>query len=185
MSEIPIGLCQCGCGEKTSIASYNRTNRGWIKGQPLRYLTGHSGRGKPNPSVSRARQAERSGQATRCDCGTCTTCKKRLSARVLRARRSLKINSTRKEWRERNSDRVQAQAREQIKSWRSEDENKIKQRAHSTVKRALKSGVLTRESCEECGDPNVHAHHDDYSKPLEVRWLCPRHHGEQHRKVAA
>ena len=27
-------------------------------------------------------------------------------------------------------------------------------------------------------------HHEDYSKPLEVMWLCKKHHGERHRKYA-
>jgi hypothetical protein len=37
--------------------------------------------------------------------------------------------------------------------------------------------------CEVCGDPQTHAHHDDYSKPLDVRWFCPRHHREEHARV--
>ena len=47
---------------------------------------------------------------------------------------------------------------------------------------AVRSGKLTRQPCEVCGDPKSQAHHNDYSKPLEVRWLCSQHHGEQHRK---
>jgi len=43
---------------------------------------------------------------------------------------------------------------------------------------------LERQPCEVCGDLNVHAHHDDYSKPLDVRWLCRSHHGAVHRRVA-
>jgi hypothetical protein len=31
-----------------------------------------------------------------------------------------------------------------------------------------------------CGNAATHAHHDDYSKPLEVRWLCRAHHSEHH-----
>jgi hypothetical protein len=34
-----------------------------------------------------------------------------------------------------------------------------------------------------CGaTEHVHGHHDDYQKPLVVRWLCRRHHGEVHRR---
>ena len=48
--------------------------------------------------------------------------------------------------------------------------------AHQVVFRAVCRGVLKRGLCEVCGSPKVQAHHDDYSKPLEVRWLCVRHH---------
>lgn len=36
------GLCKCGCGKATSIASRNRKDRGWIKGQPIPYAWGHN-----------------------------------------------------------------------------------------------------------------------------------------------
>lgn len=36
-----IGLCQCGCGHPSSPATTTNRNRGWIKGQPNRYLPGH------------------------------------------------------------------------------------------------------------------------------------------------
>lgn len=41
MGEIPRGLCQCGCGEKTNIAKETRTKNGHIKGEPLKYLQSH------------------------------------------------------------------------------------------------------------------------------------------------
>lgn len=53
--------------------------------------------------------------------------------------------------------------------------------ARLAVARAIEAGELVREPCEVCGDPKTHGHHDDYDKPLEVRWLCPAHHGEHHR----
>ena len=34
--------------------------------------------------------------------------------------------------------------------------------------------------CEVCGELKVEAHHDDYYKPFEVRWLCGHHHREHH-----
>jgi hypothetical protein len=46
--------------------------------------------------------------------------------------------------------------------------------------RAIRRGELVRQPCEVCGNPRSHAHHDDYSKPLEVRWLCAGHHKRWH-----
>lgn len=45
---------------------------------------------------------------------------------------------------------------------------------------AIKKGKLIRQPCEVCGDLKSEAHHDDYSKPLIVRWLCKDHHEEWH-----
>jgi hypothetical protein len=58
-------------------------------------------------------------------------------------------------------------------------------RARSAVDTALKNGTLERMPCERCGERNAQAHHDDYSKPLNVMWLCPKHHRERHRELAA
>lgn len=55
--------------------------------------------------------------------------------------------------------------------------------AHDAVRAAVKSGRLERRPCEECGAEKVHAHHDDYAKPLDVRWLCPYHHVHAHLAV--
>ena len=50
------------------------------------------------------------------------------------------------------------------------------------TQRVINDGRLTRRPCEKCG-AKAQAHHDDYKKPLDVRWLCPKHHGEHHRNV--
>ncbi|GAG03219.1 unnamed protein product, partial [marine sediment metagenome] len=44
------------------------------------------------------------------------------------------------------------------------------------------SGRLKRGKCLVCGDEKTEAHHEDYSKPLEVKWLCKKHHSELHYK---
>lgn len=31
-----------------------------------------------------------------------------------------------------------------------------------------------------CGSRNAQAHHDDYSRPLDVTWLCPSCHAAEH-----
>lgn len=55
-----------------------------------------------------------------------------------------------------------------------------KRAAHIAVGNAIRQGRLVKQPCEVCGDSNVDAHHDDYSKPLEVRWLCRKHHLMEH-----
>lgn len=42
---------------------------------------------------------------------------------------------------------------------------------------AKKTGKLVPQPCELCGTTvKVEMHHEDYSKPLEVRWFCRRDH---------
>lgn len=60
-------------------------------------------------------------------------------------------------------------------------------KAVNTVNNAIRDGRLERRPCEICGKASVEAHHDDYSKPLEVRWFCRKHHLKHHvdKRVAA
>jgi len=62
------------------------------------------------------------------------------------------------------------------------EENPIKRDAKNKVNNAIKSGKLIKESCEVCSDAKVEGHHDDYSKPLGVRWLCKKHHIAWHKE---
>ena len=52
--------------------------------------------------------------------------------------------------------------------------------ARWAVKDAIRRGDLFRSPCEVCGEDRVDAHHEDYSKPLKVRWLCKEHHATIH-----
>ena len=58
-------------------------------------------------------------------------------------------------------------------AWRAR-QPRYKVAAWNAVQRALKKGTLIRpKKCSKCGKRcKPHAHHDDYRKPLEVRWLC-------------
>jgi len=58
-----------------------------------------------------------------------------------------------------------------------------KEQARRIVQAAVRSGFLVKGNCEVCGDAKSQAHHEDYSKPLEVMWLCALHHKEKHKKV--
>lgn len=56
--------------------------------------------------------------------------------------------------------------------------------AHKAAHKAIKQGELIKGPCEICGTPdNVNGHHDDYAKPLEIRWLCVRHHMALHARM--
>ena len=57
--------------------------------------------------------------------------------------------------------------------------------AKRMVEKNILSGVLIRpDVCEDCGNIiETEAHHKDYSKPLEVRWLCRACHKIVHRKA--
>lgn len=57
-----------------------------------------------------------------------------------------------------------------------------KVRARTAVNHAIKAGILEKEPCERCGETKVHAHHEDYSNPLVVMWLCQKHHQEIHNE---
>jgi hypothetical protein len=57
-----------------------------------------------------------------------------------------------------------------------------KYKAHGIVARAIRAKKLFRMPCEVCGKEDGQAHHDDYSKPLNIRWLCSEHHHEWHVK---
>ena len=53
----------------------------------------------------------------------------------------------------------------------------------SRIQVKVENGNIKKEPCEICEtNENVLAHHDDYSKPFEVRWLCRKHHGNWHRE---
>jgi hypothetical protein len=51
--------------------------------------------------------------------------------------------------------------------------------ARRELAKAIKRGIVNKKSCI-CGSWNVGGHHYDYSKPLDVTWLCPKHHGLLH-----
>lgn len=80
---------------------------------------------------------------------------------------------TERQYRKRNAEMI----RKKQARWASK--NQIKVRAHQAVRRAINRGELKVLDCEVCG-AIAHAHHEDYEKPLEVIWLCARHHKERH-----
>jgi hypothetical protein len=64
-----------------------------------------------------------------------------------------------------------------------EARRKSNARAYATVYQ--KRGKLIPRPCEVCGSLMVEKHHEDYSKPLMVRWLCRPCHQEMHKKKSS
>ena len=76
--------------------------------------------------------------------------------------------SARTRYRQRHPDRVKKTAR----SW--VERHRDRALAQWTVQRAVRRGLLTRpDTCSQCGASGlIEGSHDDYSKPLDVQWLC-------------
>ena len=60
---------------------------------------------------------------------------------------------------------------------------KLKANCRSYLNTYLKRGKIKKQPCQVCGELKVEAHHDDYSKPLEIKWLCREHHIDLHSKL--
>lgn len=83
-------------------------------------------------------------------------------------------------YRKYDSERKNRKTTESGKRYR--DKYPIKCKAKALVCRAIRAGNLFKEPCEKCGSEIVDAHHDDYAKPLNVRWLCRVHHCKWHKE---
>lgn len=75
---------------------------------------------------------------------------------------------------------------EYMREWRSSNkltrEQRIKDRCRAYANTYLRRGKIQKLACEKCGDPNSQMHHADYTKPLEVTWLCQDCHQDDHNR---
>lgn len=82
-----------------------------------------------------------------------------------------------------NKKTYQKQRRKFMKEWQRKPKEIAKHKARAATRIALLKGFLQKKPCGVCGVTNVHAHHSDYSKPLIVVWLCPKHHSALHKTL--
>lgn len=61
--------------------------------------------------------------------------------------------------------------------------NQAKFKARSVVNNAKRDGKIKPAPCANCGKKKTQAHHTDYTKPLEVVWLCAKCHTFAHAAI--
>jgi len=115
--------------------------------------------------------------------GRTNWCKPCACAHVRTARRA-NLEHYRTYDRER-AQRPERKAADVVATRRKRAKNRLRYKAHWTVANEIRNGRLRRGGCEVCGESPTDAHHDDYKKPLEVRWLCRTHHCEHHTGALA
>lgn len=52
--------------------------------------------------------------------------------------------------------------------------------ARKAANMAQRRGRIIKQRCERCGAAQAEKHHDDYTQPLKVRWLCLACHRLEH-----
>lgn len=90
-----------------------------------------------------------------------------------------------RKWHEQHKGDPELRARkaEQMRAYTKKPDTRLHHEARWKVHRAIKAGRLQKMPCEVCGNSTAQAHHDDYSRPLDIRWLCRKHHVEHHAKA--
>lgn len=157
--------------------------------------------GKPAPWKHRATQEV--GGVTHYQCGTCkdfkpatnfyankrtllgikSQCKGCHSATSIASRNADLARATNAAYmaRAREADPERFRARERARTRPVDHKVLARQEVNNAVKRG---DLLKPTTCEGCGESKkLTGHHDDYSKPLDVRWLCYSCHGKEHRVV--
>ncbi len=124
-----------------------------------------------------------------------TYCKEHWKERV-RARRAENIEQHREYDRQRANlphrvtarteySKTEAFARSHTKASNKWDSaNPDRKAATQAVNNAIRDGKMKRLHCFICG-AEAEAHHPDYSRPLDVMWLCPAHHKQTHTMARA
>lgn len=108
--------------------------------------------------------------------GHLSVCKSCVRHRVRDRYESKRAEVSQYERNRNRSEKRRAYAAERQRKYRTN--NPLKTAARAAVGRAIRNGRLAKMPCVRCGSERSQAHHSDYSKPLDVEWLCFRCHRE-------
>jgi hypothetical protein len=112
--------------------------------------------------------------------GYLNICKNCVKHRVKKHRRENDSVRDYDRWRYHNQLNRKERMAQNTKIYRQNNPEKYK--AHTMVGNAVRDKKISKLPCQVCGDTKSHAHHEDYSKPLDVIWLCAKHHQRHHHE---
>jgi len=113
-------------------------------------------------------------------CGYCKSCYNKQQREYMREFREKNRKQCREYYARNREERIS-------KVRKYQQENPEKQYAQNKINKAIKRGIIERP--DNCSNPkcnnteNIEGHHEDYSKPLEVVWLCGVCHKKINRRV--
>jgi hypothetical protein len=132
----------------------------------------------------------RRGPKPSCECGVCKKCRQREYQRrryqddpeAIKAiiRRNIKKYPERRKAVQKRANAARDHVAAGKKRRLTEPDFFLKDKARNVIENLIARGRLVRQPCEVCGAEPSQAHHDDYTNPKEVRWLCTTHHAEAH-----
>lgn len=158
----------CSCGQCTRCKNREKGRR-FREANPDYYSRANRARYHADPELARLRRSEYYARNREKVCAT---------ERERRSRLTPEENlATRERARAADPGKYRAQIVARGKRWR--DAHRTEYQAQKKLQRAVKSGKVVKQQCEVCG-ADAEGHHDDYSKPLDVRWLCRKHHKALH-----
>lgn len=119
------------------------------------------------------------GRKPSCECGACKKCRHRAYMRSYYRSKAPEVRAAMIAGRDK--ERIRRQDRERHERKKNDPQYQRRRRAVAAVNRAIKRGDMVRGECEGCGtDVKVQGHHEDYDRPLDVRWLCAPCHAKEH-----
>lgn len=103
----------------------------------------------------------------------------KLIKKKFRLRNREKLNEESKAYYQKNIEKRRAAHRAYSK--KSKEKLRTRTIGQNIAWAAIASKKISKEPCAICGERIVEGHHNDYSKPLEITWLCRKHHAAWHR----